>query len=322
MRRLLIKSLLLSAAVIPLLASAADYPDHPIRLIVPFGAGSSGDVVGRQVAEALGTRLKQTIVVENKPGAGTAIGATAVAKSTPDGYTFLLGTNATHASNKALYPKLQYDPLNDFAPVAFVGLVPSALVVSADSPYKTLADFLARAKANPGGVSYASSGNGTTGHLAGEMLATMAKVKLMHVPFKEGAQGVAGVLARDIDAILIPPSAVMSLISSGKLRALAVSTLRRSPSLPNVPTVAEQGLPEYDLVGWYSMSAPAGTPAVIVQRINAEMRALVADSAFTKKLMDLGLETRPMNTQELVAFFKSEEAKAARLIRQSGAVIN
>jgi tripartite-type tricarboxylate transporter receptor subunit TctC len=322
MRRLLIKSLLLSAAVLPVLASAADYPERPIRLIVPFGAGSSGDVVGRQVAEALGTRLKQTIVVENKPGSGTAIGASSVAKSAADGYTLLLGTNATHASNKALYPKLQYDPLKDFEPAAFVGLVPSALVVSAESPYKTLADFVARAKANPGGVSYASSGNGTTGHLAGEMLATMAKVKLLHVPFKEGAQGVTGVLARDIDAILIPPSAVMSLISSGRLRALGVSTLRRSPSLPNIPTIAEQGHPGYDVVGWYSISAPAGTPAAIVQKINAEMRALVADSAFAKKLMELGLETRPMSTQELVAFFKSEEAKAAHLIRQSGAVID
>lgn len=322
MRRALINALLFSVAILPLLASAADYPDHAIRLIVPFGAGSSGDVVGRQVAEALGARLKQSIIVENKAGSGTAIGAIAVAKAAPDGYTLLLGTNATHASNKALYPKLQYDPLKDFEPVAFVGLVPSALVVAGNSPYKTLADFVSRAKANPGKVSYASSGNGTTGHLAGELLATMAKVKLLHVPFKEASQGLTAVLGGDIDAILIPPSSVISLINTGKLRAIAVSTQRRSSALPNVPTIAEQGYTGYDIVGWYSMSAPAGTPAAIVQRVNMEMRALVTDPTFSKKLMELGLVTQPMSTTELGAFFKSEEAKAAQLIRQSGAVID
>lgn len=322
MRRPLINALLFSVAMLPLWASAADYPDQAIRLVVPFGAGSSGDVVGRQVAEALGARLKQSVIVENKAGSGTAIGASAVAKAAPDGYTLLLGTNATHASNKALYPKLQYDPLKDFEPAAFVGLVPSALVVAGNSSYKTLADFVNRAKANPGKVSYASSGNGTTGHLAGELLATMAKVKLLHVPFKEASQGLTAVLGGDIDAILIPPSSVISLINTGKLRAIAVSTQRRSSALPNVPTIAEQGYAGYDIVGWYSMSAPAGTPAAIVQRINTEMRALVADPAFSKKLMELGLITQPMSTTELVAFFKSEEAKAAQLIRQSGAVID
>ncbi|GAB3467348.1 Bug family tripartite tricarboxylate transporter substrate binding protein [Polaromonas eurypsychrophila] len=322
MRRIIIKSLLFSVAMLPLLASAADYPDRPVRLVVPFGAGSSGDVVGRQVAEALGARLKQTVIVENKPGSGTAMGATAVARATPDGYTLLLGTNATHASNKALYSKLQYEPLKDFEPAAFVGLVPSALVVSASSPYKTLSDFVNRAKANPGKVSYASSGNGTTGHLAGELLATMAKVKLLHIPFKEAAQGLTGVLGGDIDAILIPPSSVISLISTGKLRAIAVSTQRRSQALPHVPTIAEQGYAGYDIVGWYSMSAPAGTPAAIVQRLNTEMRALVMDPVFAEKLTGLGLTTQPMTTAELVGFFKSEEAKAAQLIRQSGAVID
>lgn len=322
MPRTFIKSLLFSVSMLSLWASAADYPDQSIHLIVPFGAGSSGDVVGRQVAEALGARLKQSVLVENKAGSGTAIGASAVAKAAPDGYTLLLGTNATHASNKALYPKLQYDPLKDFEPAAFVGLVPSALVVAGNSPYKTLADFVSRAKANPGKVSYASSGNGTTGHLAGESLATMAKVKLLHVPFKEASQGLTAVLGGDIDAILIPPSSVISLINTGKLRAIAVSTQRRSSALPNVPTIDEQGYAGYDIVGWYSISAPAGTPAAIVQRINTEMRALVTDPAFSKKLMELGLITQPMSTTELVAFFKSEEAKAAQLIRQSGAVID
>lgn len=317
-----IKALLISVAMLPLWTSAADYPDQAIRLVVPFGAGSSGDVVGRQVAEALGARLKQSVIVENKAGSGTAIGASAVAKAAPDGYTLLLGTNATHASNKALYPKLPYDPLKDFEPAAFVGLVPSALVVAGNSPYKTLADFVSRAKANPGKVSYASSGNGTTGHLAGELLATMAKVKLLHVPFKEASQGLTAVLGGDIDAILIPPSSVISLINTGKLRAIAVSTQRRSSALPHVPTIAEQGYPGYDIVGWYSMSAPAGTSAAIVQRINTEMRALVADPAFSKKFLELGLITQPMSTTELIAFFKSEEAKAAQLIRQSGAVID
>lgn len=322
MRRALINALLFSVAILPLWASAADYPNHAIRLIVPFGAGSSGDVVGRQIAEALGARLKQSVIVENKAGSGTAIGAIAVAKAAPDGYTLLLGTNATHASNKALYPKLQYDPLKDFEPVAFVGLVPSALVVAGNSPYKALSDFVSRAKANPDKVSYASSGNGTTGHLAGELLATMAKVKLLHVPFKEASQGLTAVLGGDIDAILIPPSSVISLINTGKLRAIAVSTQRRSSALPSVPTIAEQGYTGYDIVGWYSMSAPAGTPAAIVQRINMEMRALVTDPILSGKLMELGLTTQPMSTTELVAFFKSEEAKAARLIRQSGAVID
>ncbi|AOB27238.1 Bug family tripartite tricarboxylate transporter substrate binding protein [Bordetella bronchiseptica] len=298
-------------------ACAADYPDRPIRMIVPFAPGSATDTLGREIAAGLGARLGQPVVVETKPGAGTAIGAQQAAGSAPDGYTLFLGTNATFAVNPILYKKLPYDPQRSFRLLGSAGEMPSFLIVSSQSPYRTLADFIAQAKANPGKLTYASSGVGSTGHLVGEMLGATAGVQLLHVPFKSGPQGLTAVAAGEVDAIFYTSTAGMPLIQAGKVRPLAVSTAYRTHDLPDTPTIAESGYPDFDFTGWLALCVPAATPAPVADRIAEAFAAVSRDPAFRKKLLGMGIPIRDFAPGAFQQFVDKDRQRMVDLARQA-----
>ncbi|HJS01850.1 MAG TPA: tripartite tricarboxylate transporter substrate binding protein, partial [Variovorax sp.] len=263
MRTLLAAGVLLAGAVAQ--AQAQD-KGGPVRMVVPFGAGTTTDTVSRVFGEALGKALQQPVIVDNRAGAGGSTGSDLVAKSAPDGRTLVMGTVGTHAINAALFSKLPYDPMRDFAPVAFIGYTPTLLVVAADSPIRSLKD-LAQAAARPQGVTFASAGNGTSGHLAGELLAQRLGGKMIHVPFKEGAMALTGVIASQVDFMFYHPAAVMPQIKAGKLRALGASGAVRSAAANDVPTLMEQGIADFDLVAWFMLYAPAATPAATLAQL-------------------------------------------------------
>lgn len=296
----------LSVACLGVVAHAQEYPSRALKLVVPFAAGSTIDILGRAVGQGLSDKLGQPVVVENKPGAGSAVGAAAVMNSAADGYTLLLASNATLAVNPILYKKLPYDP-NDFKVVGTTGGFPSFLLVGGSSKYQTFADFIKAAKEHPGAVKFASSGVGSTGHLVGEVLAKAAGVQLLHVPYKDGPQGLTATISGEVDAIFYPSGAALPLINAGKVRPLAVSTKRRTHDLPNVPTVAESGYPNFDLIGWTAIAVPSKTPAAVVDRLRDAMTAVYASPAYQAKLDSLGLVAQKLIGAEADAFVKSEQ---------------
>ena len=316
MRTLLAAGVLLAGAV----AQAQD-KGGPIKLVVPFGAGTTTDTVARVVGEALGKALQQPVIVDNRAGAGGSTGSDLVAKSPPDGRTLVMGTVGTHAINAALFSKLPYDPLRDFAPVAFIGYTPTLLVVAADSPIKSLKD-LAQAAAKPQGVTFASAGNGTSGHLAGELLAQRLGGKMIHVPFKEGAMALTGVIASQVDFMFYHPAAVMPQVKAGKLRALGASGAVRSAAASDVPTLMEQGIADFDLVAWFMLYAPAATPAATLAQLRAAGAAALAQPEVMAKLREQGIESRPMRAEEMQPFNKTELGKWAGLVKRSGAQVD
>jgi len=287
-------------------AQAQNYPNRAIKLVVPFAAGSSIDILGRAVAQGLSENLGQSVVVDNKPGAGSAIGAVTVANSQPDGYTLLLGTNATFAVNPILYKKLSYDP-NDFRFIGTTGGMPSFLLVGGGTGFHSFADFVRAAKARPGALKFASSGVGSTGHLVGKVLETAAGIELLHVPYKDGPQGLTATVSGEVDAIFYPSGAALPLISSGKVRALAVSTSRRTVDLPNVPTIAESGYPGFDLTGWTVLTVPGKTPPAVVERLREAVLALYASPAYQAKLDSLGLVAQKVVGKDLDAFIRDQQ---------------
>jgi tripartite-type tricarboxylate transporter receptor subunit TctC len=249
-------------------AVAGDYPDHPIRLLVPGAAGGGMDAVARMVANTIGETLKQPVVVENKPGAAGNIAVNQLAKSPPDGYTMVLGQTSQLAINPSLYGNLPYDPIKDFVPVVLLADAPNVVVVPASSPYRTLADVVATAKRSPDGLDFATPGIGTVSHLSAELFARSAGIKLRHIPSRGANTALLDVAAGRIPLMLSSIPTALGLIRSGELRAIAVSALARSPILPDVPTVAEQGYPGFNAGTWYGLLVPAGTPAAIVKRLN------------------------------------------------------
>ncbi len=291
------------------------------RLIVPFGPGTTTDIVSRVVGEGLSKSLQQTVVVENRAGAGGSTGSDQVAKAAPDGRTIVMGTVGTHAINATLFRKLPYDPIRDFAPIALVGFTPTLLVVAADSPVKTIADLKARA-ARPEGVSFASAGNGTSGHLAGEMLAQRLGVKMMHVPYKEGAMALTAVMGQQVNLMFYHPAATMPQVRAGKLRALGASSAQRSAAAPDVPTLMEQGLADFDLVAWFMLYAPAATPAPALANLRRAASAALASPEVTAKLREQGIEQRPLRAEELAGFNRTEVEKWAVLVKSSGAQVD
>lgn len=293
----------------------------PVRMVVPFGAGTTTDTVGRIVGEALGKNLQQPVIVENRAGAGGSTGTDLVAKATPDGRTLVMGTVGTHAINAALFSKLPYDPLRDFAPVAFVGYTPTLLVVAADSPIKSLND-LAQAAARPAGVTFASAGNGTSGHLAGELLAQRLGGKMMHVPYKEGAMALTSVMSSQVDFMFYHPAAVMPQIKAGKLRALGASGAVRSAAASDVPTLMEQGIADFDLVAWFMLYAPAATPTATLERLRTAAGAALAQPDVMARLRDQGIESRSLRAEEMLPFNKTELGKWAGLVKRSGAQVD
>lgn len=314
------RALLAAAAALPAgLALPARAQDGTVRLVVPFGAGTTTDIVSRVVAEGLGRALQQAIVVENRAGAGGSTGSDLVAKAAPDGRTLVMGTVGTHAINASLFRKLPYDPLKDFAPLALVGFTPTLLVVAADSPAKSLRDLAALA-ARPEGLTFASAGNGTSGHLAGEMLAQRLGGRMVHVPYKEGGMALTSVMGRQVDFMFYHPAAVNPQIRAGKLRALGASGARRSVAAADVPTLMEQGLADFDLVAWFMLYAPAATPPAMLDRLRRASASALSDAS--AKLQEQGVEQRPLRPDELVAFNKAELDKWGELVKRARAQVD
>ncbi len=314
-----IRSFVLAAALaLTALAAFAGYPDRPIKLVVPFPAGGPTDIVARPLAQALGQALGESVVVENRGGAGGSIGADLVAKSAPDGYTLLMGTVGTNAINGALYSKLPYDVVKDFTPVALVASSPVVLVVNPKSPWKSVADYVAAAKANPGGIAFGSAGAGTPGHLTGEMFATAAHVKLQHVPYKGSAPAITDLLGNQIPSMFDPLQAQIAHIRAGKLRALAVSGTSRSPVLPGVPTFDEAGVKGVESRAWWAVFGPANLPADVAARLRTEIEKIAKSPEFHDKLGAIGVQT---NTEgvALPEFQREEVVRWQKAVRESGA---
>lgn len=295
-------------------ASAA-YPDHPIRLVVPYPAGGAADTVARIIAAPLGTKLGQTIVVDNRPGASGVIGAGAVAKAAPDGYTLLLDATA-HSVNPSLQPKLPYDTAKDFAPISLVVLVPNLLVVPPSSPFNSPKDIVARAKATPGKLTYASAGSGTAQHLAAELFRQQSGLNMLHVPYKGGAPALSDLMGGQVDMMFSNMAASYPLVSGKKLKVLATTGAKRSPALPDVPTIAESGLPGYQVYEWNGLFAPAGTSVDIIDKINKATIEVLTQPAVKERLAAIGAEASGDKPQEFRKFLDAEREKWATVIKQ------
>jgi len=312
---------LLVAAALFALTGLAWTQEGPIKLVVPFGPGTTTDTITRAVADALGKNLHQTVIIDNRAGAGGSVGTDQVAKSAPDGRTLVMGTVGTHAINAALFRKLPYDTVRDFAPVAFVGYTPTLLVVGSNSPVKSLKDLAALA-ARPEGVTFASAGNGTSGHLAGELLAQRLGGRMIHVPYKEGAVAMTSVMSGQADFMFYHPAAVMPQIRGGKLRAIGASGAVRSAAASDVPTLMEQGLKDFDLVAWFMLYAPAATPPATLAQLRTAAATSLAQPEVATRLTEQGVEQRAMRTDEMTPFNKVELVKWAELVKRSGAQVD
>jgi len=305
-------------AGLPALAQAA-YPSRTIKMIVPYPAGGTTDFLGRLVADQLKSGLGATVVVENKPGAGTTLGADQVARSEPDGYTLLMATSTTLAINKTLYKKLPYDPVKDFAPIALVAGVPFALIINPTIPAKTLSEFIAYAKSKPG-LAYGSAGNGSPQHLGAEMLKTAAGIDIRHVPYRGSIPAMLDVIAGHIPFMVVDLQPALQQIREGKVRVLGVTTPKRVAIAPDIPTIAEAGLAGYELVAWQGVVAPAGTPRPVVDELAGQIGKLMADPATREKLTAISLEPLPPSTPDsFAAYIKSEVDRWAVIVKNSGA---
>jgi tripartite-type tricarboxylate transporter receptor subunit TctC len=307
--------LALAACALPL-ASQAAWPERPLRLIVPYPAGGGADNAARVVGQRLGELLGQPVVVDNKPGAGGVIGADAVAKALPDGYTLLFDASA-FAVNGALR-RLPYEPLRDFIPVSLVVTAPQILVVAASAPYKSLADLLAAARKSPRKLSYASAGAGTASHLAAELMNEQAGIELLHVPYKGGAQALTDVMSSAVDCYFGNAASTLQHVAAGKLRALAVTSRQRMAALPAVPTLGDSGMPGYEVLEWNGVFLPRGTPAAVVERIAKGVRSAVADPGVRERLVQSGVVPVGGTPAQFASFVGQESARWQALVRARG----
>jgi tripartite-type tricarboxylate transporter receptor subunit TctC len=298
-------------------SNAQGYPSKPVRVIVSFTPGSSTDIVGRVVMQKVSEYWGQPAVIENRAGAGGSIGSNVVATAAPDGYTLLINSSA-HAVNPAIYAKLPYDTLKDFTDIAPLSVQPNVLVVNATSPYKTMADLINAAKAKPGAINFGHAGIGSGTHLSTERLIAGAGINVTQVPFKGTPEVITALLSNSVDCYWAPISAGLSAIKGGKLRALAVSTAKRNPSLPDVPTPAEAGVKNADSALWFGLWGPAGMPADIVQKISADVRKAVADPGVKEKLVALGNDTLDMSPADFAKFVRDEVHTYAAVIKAAG----
>ena len=293
------------------------WPDKPLKLVVPYPAGGNADNTARLLATQLGQRLGQQVVVDNRPGGSGTIGAAVVAKAPADGYTLLLDATA-FTVNPSLFPKLPFDAAKDFAPISLVLQVPLLMVVSANSPFQSVADVAKAAKARPGHLTYASAGNGGAQHLAGELFKQGQKVAITHIPYRGGAPALTDLIGGQVDLMFSATTASGPFVKSGKLRALAISSPRRVEGWESVPTVAESGVPGFQVSEWNGLFAPAGTPRPVLERLEAETRAIVASPEMKKRFAELGVQGVGSSAQEFSSFLKAETTKWAEVIRTSG----
>src|SRR6266567_1679347 len=308
---------LVVTALVPLAANAQTYPSKPIRIIVPYAAGGAVDIIARIVGQPLSDQLKQPVIVDNRPGASANIGMELAAKAAPDGYVLLMASNGI-ATNMSLFPTLTLNGRRDFAPIARIGFAPLVIVVPASSPAKSLKDLIAEAKAEPGRLTYASAGNGSSGHLAGELLKSSAKIDVLHVPYKGGAPAITDLLGERISFMPINPVEVIAHIRSGRMRALAVGSDKRVPLLPDVPTVAEAGLPGFEATVWWGLVAPAGTPPEIVAMLNADTNKVLGDPAIVNKLAELGVVISTGTPDQFARFIQAQTELWSGVIKAAG----
>jgi len=303
----------------PLISHAqADYPNKPIRLIIGFPAGGSTDIVGRVVAQKLGERLGQTIVVENRGGAGGTIGTDAAAKAAPDGYTLTLGTTSTMAVAPGAYSRLGYDPIKSFSPVSLVAVTPYLLVVNPQVPANSLAELVTLVKSQPGKLNYASAGNGSTTQLATEMLNDVTGMNMAHIPYKGNAAADLAILSNQVEVLFGSMPALLQHAKTNKLRALAVGSSSRSPALPDIPTVAELGYPGFEAALWLGILAPAGTPKPIIDKLNKELVAIVATPDFKAAMDRNGADAMSNTPEQFAALIKSEVGKYGSITKRLG----
>ena len=312
-------SVSLAAALLPH-AHAQTYPDHPLRLVVPFAAGGTSDILARFVGPPLSAALGQPVVVDNRPGAGSNVGNEIVARAPPDGYTLIMATPAL-ASNQALYGKLNYDPIANFAPVTLVAEIPIALVVHPSMPTKTVKELVALAKAQPGKLNFGSSGNGGIGHLVGEMFKSANGVNMVHVPYKGNGPALVDLMSGVLNLTFTDIAGGMPYIKAGKMRPLAIASKRRSAQLPAVPTMVEAGVPGFEATTWFAVFATGGTPQPIINRLNTEIVKSLQAPDMRERLTGLGCEVVGNKPEELAAFLKAEMTKWAKVIKESGAKV-
>jgi tripartite-type tricarboxylate transporter receptor subunit TctC len=308
-------------AGLPEYAAAQSLAGRPIRLIVPFPAGGPTDIVARPFARLLGEGLKSTIVIDNRGGAGGSVGAEAVARSSPDGRTLLMGTVGTHAINPALYKGLSYDVRRDFTPIALVALAPVAIVVHPSQPANSVAELVALAKRMPGKLNYGSAGSGTPGHLTGEMFKSAAGIDLQHVPYRGSAPALTDLIGGQLQIMFDPLQSVLSNVQAGRVRAIAVSSRERSPVLPNVPTIAESGYSGFETTAWWGLFAPAKLPPALAEELSAEVERIVRSDTFRGNLEPLGVVPSAMSGRAFAEFQGNELVKWGKAVRDSGATV-
>jgi len=311
-----------SAAIASAAVLAQAYPSKPIRLVVPFPPGGPTDIVARPLAQLLSESLKQSVIIDNRGGAGGTIGADNVAKSSPDGYTLLMGTVGTNAINGSLYQKLSYDQVKDFTPIALVASAPVAIVVNPNEQIKSLQDLIRMAKARPDFIQFGTAGNGTPGHLTGALFESATQIKLKHIPYKGSAPAVTDLVGNHIPVMFDPIQSVITHINNNRVRPLAVTSKQRSPVLPNVPTVAELGYPQFESIAWWAVFAPAKLPDAVAQKLRVEVEKIVLSAAFKEKLGNLGVVPNQDFRESLADFQQREIAKWAKAVKDSGAIVD
>ncbi len=303
-------------------ASAAGFPDRALRLVVPFPAGGAADIMARGLAQQLTEQLGQQVVIENRGGAGGTTAAEAVAHAAPDGYTLFFATMGTQAINPSLYPKLRYDPIKDFEYVSLTHTTPRVLVVHPSVPARTVEELIALAKAQPGALTYGSAGNGSSSHLSGALFSSMADVRLLHVPYKGSAPLLNDVLAGRVSMTFDSYAVYAEHIRSGKVRALGVTSLKRMSALPDVPAIAEAGLPGYDVSNWLGLLAPRGTPAAVVDRLHGAVVRGMADESARRRLAGMGIEATSSTPAEFADLVRTEIPKWEAVVKKSGATVD
>jgi tripartite-type tricarboxylate transporter receptor subunit TctC len=307
-------------ALAPVMAQAQGaFPSKALTIVVPFSAGGTTDILARVVGQYMAKDLGQPVIIDNRAGAGGNIGAQMVARAAPDGYTLLMGTVGTHAINQSLYKKLGFDPIKDFAPITRVALVPNLLVANPAQPFKSVKELIAYARANPGKLTFASSGSGTSIHLSGEMFQQMAGVEMQHIPYKGSAPALTDLLGGQTAIMFDNMPSVIGHVRAGKLRPIAVTTPNRSPAVPDVPTIAESGVPGYSATSWFGLLAPTGTPAPVMAKLHGSILKALADPEVKKKMAEQGAEPHGEKPEQFAEFIRSETAKWGQTVKVSGA---